>query len=761
MRTWSAYIFIFLFLAANNAGAQLTWQKLASLPEGASIIDLAVDNNNRVFALTYPTGQIYYTSNNGVSWTELPGSSMISSILDIEIDKITNTLYAGTLRRGLHWTSNMGQSWQNQPFYTIQVSGDNAYIAKTARKPGTNIIVCNEPGIFSSTVYRSLNAGSSWQTLNASFSMANDLKYMNNGTLLAGTENGVFQSSDDGLTWNASNNGITNMAVSAILEKPGSSKIFAAVNFNVLNNDTSGSGVFVSTDGGATWSDVSTGMTDCAITGLAMDTLNGDLYATYYGGVYRSVNEGQSWTNVSSGIGSDDNTCIVANSAGLFTGSRKRGSAFSATPVNGWNYRNTGIVVQTISGMNMDNNGVIMTLDESNTGIHRLNGQAWTALNNGLPSSSGRKMVRDNNGVMYASYISATNCLYKSTNQGLSWTPVTTLPFPPNIYWATCPLLKVDVNNNVYVVFEVSAQLGYQPPKVYRSSDGGLTWDLVYTLDINTYISLNDIDLAADSTVYLTTTDFGMKPTILFSQGWDTVFTALPISFNQMYPTADLVLDQDDSLYIMQDNILYKRNGAGQWDSLNSSAWDPDFGLYPTKLYVDNQNRFYVTSKYAGVYFSSNDGASWSNISTGLPVYAPPLTTTIVTHIYDLCFDNNNVPYAISTDYNSNGAAGIYKYAAIPTNTTNTTGLEQLAETQVLFDVFPNPGTDLINVVFHTGENKVQIELYDSYGRKVKEQRVENGDHIVLSILDLNPGVYFLKADDGKNSHVKKILKQH
>ena len=64
-----------------------------------------------------------------------------------------------------------------------------------------------------------------------------------NGTIYAGTEvNGVYASSDDGLTWVARNSGIETYGVSEIIGHQG--YIFAG---------TFGAGVYRSSDGGITW----------------------------------------------------------------------------------------------------------------------------------------------------------------------------------------------------------------------------------------------------------------------------------------------------------------------------------------------------------------------------------------------------------------------------------------------------------------------------------------------------------------------------
>ncbi|MEO6426103.1 MAG: hypothetical protein ABIP40_11860, partial [Bacteroidia bacterium] len=336
------------------------WNKIAELPHGAAILDMAVDNSNIIYALT-SANDIYYTSTNALSWTKMPGTDIFFGIRDIELDKTSNVLYVSTELQGIHWTPNKGLSWQNHPIYTNTITGFNAEINSTVRKPNSNIIICNDPEIGYSQIHRSTNAGLNWVTTFETFEIAYTLKYLANNTLLAGTELGIYKSLNDGVSWNPSNIGMVNFTVKSILEKNTISKIFAAADLNINTQDTTGCGVFVSNDGGASWTKTSAGMTDCRINCLTMDN-SGNLYATYPGGVYRSTNNGVTWSAINSGLGQNNEyATITSNNSGLFAGSKRSGVAFSTMPVNNWTFRNSGMRVKTIGHMLLSNTGTIYT----------------------------------------------------------------------------------------------------------------------------------------------------------------------------------------------------------------------------------------------------------------------------------------------------------------------------------------------------------------------------------------------------------------
>ena len=117
------------------------------------------------------------------------------------------------------------------------------------------------------------------------------------GTIYAGTEvNGVYVSTDDGLTWTARNAGIETLEVTAIVSTPG--YLFAG---------TFGGGVFRSTDGGQSWIAPSNG-SNFAVTSLVID--GSYIFAGTIGdGVQRSADNGATWTAKLTGFLGFDALC--------------------------------------------------------------------------------------------------------------------------------------------------------------------------------------------------------------------------------------------------------------------------------------------------------------------------------------------------------------------------------------------------------------------------------------------------------------------
>jgi len=108
--------------------------------------------------------------------------------------------------------------------------------------------------------------------------------------LFAGTERGVFRSTNGGINWTAVNSGLTKFEVLALAVQ--GSNLFAG---------TKEGGMFLSTDDGGTWTPADSGLTDADILSFAISGDN--LFAgTWQGGVFLSSDNGTSWSAVNDGL---------------------------------------------------------------------------------------------------------------------------------------------------------------------------------------------------------------------------------------------------------------------------------------------------------------------------------------------------------------------------------------------------------------------------------------------------------------------------
>jgi len=172
------------------------------------------------------TGQIWASSNYGVNWSILPFAS--HGVLSLA--PRGNNLYAGTSDSGAYLSTNFGLNWShiltiNNPVSCIWINNNNIFVSADSN------IYCN--------IYFSSNNGSTWRvtTVNAqhfrSFANIGD-------NIFAGTVNGVYCSSNDGLNWVQS--GLSDTAVTDVI-----------MNENNIFAGTWSYGVYLSTNNGLSW----------------------------------------------------------------------------------------------------------------------------------------------------------------------------------------------------------------------------------------------------------------------------------------------------------------------------------------------------------------------------------------------------------------------------------------------------------------------------------------------------------------------------
>ena len=86
-------------------------------------------------------------------------------------------------------------------------------------------------------------------------------------------------------------------------------------------------------------------------------------------------------------------------------------------------------------------------------------------------------------------------------------------------------------------------------------------------------------------------------------------------------------------------------------------------------------------------------------------------------------------------------------------------GINELAEENLLFSIFPQPSEGELNFEFNQGGN-YEISLMNYGGGEVYRESVavNAGELITRNFEELSKGVYLLRVSDGQNSSVKKII---
>jgi hypothetical protein len=187
---------------------------------------------------------------------------------------------------------------------------------------------------------------------------------------------GVFKSVNNGITFQASNTGLTSSWIQCFTFCNG--KIFAG---------SGEEGIFVSANNGSNWNPVNTGLGCMNITALASDGTY--LFAgTSDSGIYCSSNFGSSWYQVNNGLADNRITALQYFNGHVLAGTGSEGVFKSSDNGNTWISASDGMPAQTeIRALHACNDTLLAGTDLGEIYFSSDYGESWLPINDGLYGS--------------------------------------------------------------------------------------------------------------------------------------------------------------------------------------------------------------------------------------------------------------------------------------------------------------------------------------------------------------------------------------
>jgi ligand-binding sensor domain-containing protein len=246
-------------------------------------------------------------------------------------------LYAGFDGSGIWKSTNNGATW-------------NAAATQPANQRIRGLVIhpTNRSALFAATygggMFKSTTSGDVW-TACANTNLAGaalnavSLAIDANARLYAGTEAGIFTSSDCA-SWDTVNGGLTvdpaTPPVSIVIDPTVSSTLYAGLD---------GAGVFTSTNSGVLWTGATIQPTNLRVKALVIDpATHSTLYVgTYGGGVFKSTNSGVNWSACATQPANLNLVSLTIDATGKLYAGTEAGVFVSIDNCASWNALNSGL----------------------------------------------------------------------------------------------------------------------------------------------------------------------------------------------------------------------------------------------------------------------------------------------------------------------------------------------------------------------------------------------------------------------------------
>ena len=540
------------------------------------------------------------------------------------------TMYVGTPDGGLWKSTNDGLSWStNTDFLGVIGCSD---IAITPSNPNIMYLATGdiESDRKSIGILKSIDGGNTWNPTSLTFTVQEGYKISkllmdpsNSQKMIAATNTGIYYTTDG---WQTNTFVDVNGEYPTLYDmelKPGNANtVYAA-----------GTKLYKSTDFGATWAQVTTGIptTDIVRIALGVSPNNADyVYAliakanSSFKGVYRSTNSGSSFSTMST----TPNLLGYAEDGNDTAGQGFYDLAIAVSPVDA-DYLVVGGINHWVSsngGSSWVNTSVwdsgevhadvhdIYYLPNSGTTVFSCNdggifkstdnGDLWTDISSNLAI-----------GQVVGLGLSQTNSDFIVAGQQDNGTNLKTASSWTNINGGDGGECFVDYtdNNTIYVQ--------YVEGKYSRSDDGGLSVEPIQTglptgMD---FYSPFKIDPNNHLKIYS-----GGTPVLYTSNNKGDLWSPLGAS-SGTGTIKDFVVAPSNSaiIYTVQEDAISKSTNSGASFTNITTGLPTDASFKSITVSNTNPNKIWVT--YSGfittskVFKSTDGGSTWTNISSGLP----------------------------------------------------------------------------------------------------------------------------------------------
>ncbi len=610
-------MFLFLFAGCFSLAFGAQWETVG--PYGGNAYRVVIDpaNPQHLYAATQ-NGQIYHTSDAGENWNPLPFElNFAVSLSSIVVNpKRSTELYVGVSQNFIH-TDAFGDISGYAGVYKSEDSGFHwtrlestkgwSVLSIAVHPVKTNIVLAGTDN----GVFRSDDDGATWQRISPAMhpqiksivSLAMDP--VNTQIFFAGTTHLPWKTTDGGKTWVPVHEGIAD-----------DSDVFS-ISVNSSSSQTvllgACSGIYRSDSGGLRWSGMPSIPPDSRRTHqLLQDPVNTNTYyAATAHGLWKSIDGGRNWkqsnpypyiVNYAAIDPTNPKTVYLATDRSGLLKSDDGGVTFAAIN-QGFVNRNISRLISedpiyVTSTYEGDFGGIFTTIDQ---------GKSWI-LNANQKSLLGKNVITlavapENSTILIAGTYDG---LLRSADSGKTWQS------PGAVKGANT--LAGKVNDVFFSHLNPGTVYAATNQGLYISSDSGLSWEKNPTDELSTAI-LKFAMSSADNRMMMLSTAKG----VMLSTDSGNTWNALQVGDDTLvYDFAFSGSPQSRIFIASSRGLMFSGDEGRTWEVVKG-------GLTPYRLdqiviSKGSPSEMYVLSRYNNsIWMSADDGTVWTKLdSVGL-----------------------------------------------------------------------------------------------------------------------------------------------